>query len=176
MIDNRGLWIAAASAAVLGITLLVGPHLVDQGGDTDRAHVSAEATARPAAGPIALPSASTSPVPSPSIASQLPKPPAPAWQPVATGFARDFTNPGTGHADWLARVSRWTSDYLTSQYKRTDGHRIPVATLTGITAVSTGETTVDFRAAYDTGLTLNCRAELGPTGWRIARAMPAKLS
>lgn len=177
MIDNRGLWIAAASAAVLGITLLVGPQLVGKPA-SDQARLPGEATARPTAPTTAgLPTAGasipSSPVPSSPVASQSAKPPAPPWQPVATAFARDFTNPGTGHADWLARVSRWTSDYLTSQYQRTDEHRIPVASLTGIMTVTAGETTVDFRASYNTGLKLDCRAELGPTGWRVTRAQPA---
>lgn len=173
MIDIRGLWIAAASAAVLGITLLVGPHLVGSPSSGRAPEVTtrtgAPATTRPPSAPA---SATPSPVTLPPVASQLPKPPAPPWQPVATGFARDFTNPGTGHADWLARVTRWTSEYLTSQYQRTDERRIPVASLTSITTVSAGETTVDVLASYSTGLKLICRVELGPTGWKVTRADP----
>lgn len=174
MIDIRGLWIAAVSAAVLGITLLVGPHLV---GNPSSGRSPDEVTTRPsepasARTPGAAASATPSPMTLPPVASQLPKPPAPPWQPVATGFARDFTNPGTGRVDWLARVSRWTSEYLTGQYERTDEHRIPVASLTGITTVSAGETTVDVRATYNTGLKLICRVELGPTGWKVTKADP----
>jgi len=173
VIDNRGLWIAAASAAVLGITLLVGPLLVGEA-PSEAPVASTEATTGPPSLVPSTPLASPPPTALPTqLPSQRPQPPAPAWQPVATGFARDFTNPGTGHADWLARVSRWTSDYLASQYARTDPHRIPVATLTGITTITAGETTVDFRASYDTGPALNCRVEIGPTGWKVTRALPA---
>ena len=118
----------------------------------------------------------TEPAATPSSAAPVesPRTPQPPWQPVAAGFARDFTRLGTGQADWHTRVSRWTSPYLTQQYEKTDPHRIPAASLTRLTTVAVGRTTVDFRASYDTGLTLACRVELGPTGWKLTRVLPTQ--
>lgn len=175
---GRWLWVAAAGAAVLGIALLVGPRIF--AGAAPSRSANSAASSSPAVStplPVNRPSAGPSPsaplVPSDAPATGLPKPPAPSWQPVAVGFARDFTSPGTGHADWLARVSRWTSDYLAGQYQQTDPHRIPTGALTSLMTVTPGESSVDFLASYDTGLKLACRVELGPTGWKVTRAQPA---
>ncbi|MDP9240460.1 MAG: hypothetical protein M3O55_07450 [Actinomycetota bacterium] len=184
MTRNRGLWAAVAAAAAIGVALLLPTHHL--------AHPQAPAGRQPAGAPSQVlaapangngsPAAAGSPAPSvsPSIkpASEPARPAAEAlWRPVAAGFARDFADPGTGSetdkADWLARVGRWTTPYLIDQYRQTDPHRIPTATLRSIKPIATGETTVSFVAAYDTGLTLDCRVELGPTGWKVTTASPA---
>jgi len=183
--STRHLWVAAATAGTIGVVLLGAPGLAPRPAP-DRPHPVAHATPgvpetagsggaaipQPSSTPSSVPSALPSASPSPSAAA-LPTPTGPPWDPVATGFARDFTRPGAGHPDWLARVSRWTSDYLAGQYQHTDSHRIPVATLHRITPVTISETIVDFLAFYDTGLRLAGRVELGPAGWQVTSAQPA---
>jgi hypothetical protein len=177
---NRALWVAAAAAAVTGVVLLL-PSRHSHGPAARPAAEPTHAAQRiapgaPVAGSGGRPAATVRSSPSPSI-SPASEPVAPAaearWRPVATGFARDFADPGTGQADWLARVRRWTTPYLARQYQQTDPHRIPAATLTTIAPVAAGETIVSFIASYDTGLRLACRIELGPTGWKVTSAAPA---
>ncbi|SHN88990.1 hypothetical protein SAMN05660350_04982 [Geodermatophilus obscurus] len=92
------------------------------------------------------------------------------WRPVVTGFATDFTQPGP---DWGTRVTRWTSDYLTAEYRQMDLARIPVAGLLGIEVRVAGEFLIDVVADYDTGLQLVIRAEASAAGWTVTRLQPA---
>lgn len=93
-------------------------------------------------------------------------------QQVANGFAVDFANPGSGQADWLARVSRWTGPYLTQQLGRTDWTRVPAAQLTTLRPVATGLVVVDLVAVYDTGLEVGTRVERTESGWKVTTFQP----
>ncbi len=189
MIGVRALWWAAAGCAAVGLVLLL---------TSDRSparapwvHAAATGAQRVAPGSPAQPAPGNGPraghrsagptgtSPSPSI-SPAGEPPAPVadvrWRPVATGFARDFAHPGSGAADWLARVRRWTSPYLAEQYRHTDPYRIPSGSLVTVEPAAKGDTVVTFVATYDTGLSLTCRVELGPTGWKVTSAAPATRS
>lgn len=180
---NRGLWAAAAVAAVIGVALLLpsrGHHPAQGAAGRQPAATQSQAPGVPATQSSSSPAVQGGASPSPSIspASEPVRPAAEAlWGPVATGFARDFADPGSGsdssNVDWLARVGRWITPYLAEQYRQTDPHRIPTATLRSIKAIATGETIVSFVATYDTGLTLDCRVEFGPTGWKVTTATPA---
>lgn len=180
MTGNRGLWAAAVAAALLGIALLLPRHhLGTPAAAPLPGRTSVPANSPVPGGPAPRPTRSAAPAgaasPSASIfpAGEPGGPAADAqWRPVATGFARDFADPGTGHADWLARVRRWTTPYLAAQYQRTDPYRIPAATLTAVKPIAVGATTVSYVASYDNGLTLACRVELGPTGWKVTGAQP----
>jgi hypothetical protein len=173
------LWAAAAAAAVLGGGLLLTQHTSGVPGRPPLAAQPHRAAHSPAPAVPAPKRAGQSPTPASPTASFSPatEPVTPAaealWLPVATAFARDFANPGTGHTDWVARVRRWTSGYLAGQYQQTDPHRIPAATLLAVKPVAAGGTSVTFVASYDTGLTLTGRVELGPTGWKVTSAQPA---
>ncbi|PZS31674.1 MAG: hypothetical protein DLM59_09555 [Pseudonocardiales bacterium] len=181
MTGNRTLWMAAAGAALVGVALLLPshPHAHHHAGVVPGHPAAAQSRAPAAPGaratsPVAPAGAAPTPTASMSPAAEPVRPAAEAlWKPVATGFARDFATPGAGPSDWLARVRRWTTPYLADQYRQTDPHRIPSATLTSVTPVATGGTIVTFTAVYDTGLTLDCRVELGPTGWKVTAATPA---
>lgn len=96
-----------------------------------------------------------------------------AWQPVVDGFTADFTDPGAGHADWLARISRWTTTDLATQHALTAPERIPVAALRQLTLLSVGDDVVDVLAEYDNDLTLVIRAQASPQGWQITAVQPA---
>lgn len=184
------LWMAAAGAAVVGVLLLQSPTTQPPTGPS-----GATATTAPAAtGSAAVPShvdgsahahepeaLGSPPVTEPQPATSLSGPPptaeplpAPPWQPTARGFASAFTQPGSSQDDWLARVTPWTSTYLTGQYQLADHRRLPTAMLLELTATATGETSVEFLATYDTGLKLLCRAELEPSGWKIIAAEPVR--
>lgn len=93
------------------------------------------------------------------------------WRPVLTGFATDFAQPGP---DWSTRVIRWTSDYLTEQYRQLPLDRVPAGSLQGLEVVVTGEAVVDVIAVYDTGLRLAIRAENSAEGWKVAKVEPAE--
>ena len=111
-------------------------------------------------------SAAPSVVPRTSAAAATPDP----RLTVVNGFAADFTRPGP---DWVARTTRWTSEYLTDQFGQVDQTRVPVAALLSVDIHSSGEYSVDAAASYDTGLVLLIRAELSPTGWVITTVRPA---
>lgn len=96
----------------------------------------------------------------------------PPWRAVVDGFAVDFTSPGAGRDDWLARVSRWTTPELAAGLADTAPERIPDARLEHVTALSTGDVVVDVLAEYDTGLQLVIRAQTGPAGWLVTLAEP----
>jgi len=109
-------------------------------------------------------------VPAPTTASAIPLP---AWEVVINGFAVDFTHPGAGHDDWLARVSTWSSDELAASLAQTAPERIPDAHLEHLTPLATGDVVVDVLAEYDTGLQLVIRAQTGPAGWHVTFAEPS---
>jgi hypothetical protein len=95
------------------------------------------------------------------------------WRPVASGFARDFADPGRGLADWRQRVGRWVTDYLAEQYRHTARYRIPVAHLTGVSGPPEPSQAVTATATYDTGLTLSLQLEVFPEkGWKVSRVTP----
>lgn len=95
------------------------------------------------------------------------------WRPVATGFARDFADPGRSLADWRRRVGRWVTDYLAEQYEQTARYRIPVANLTALSGPDEPSQAVTAVAMYDTGLTLGLQLEVFPEqGWKVTRVTP----
>ena len=182
---RRGALIPAAAAAALaiaGAALVFGP----SSGTPSAVHDS------PAGQSLAQPIAPTA-APSPTPAAEQPDAsrsapdtaateaagePAPTyppgqepWRPVLTGFATDFAQPAP---DWSTRVTAWTTDYLSEQYRQLPLDRAPAATLQDLEVVVSGEAVVDAIAVYDTGLRLAIRAETSAEGWKVAKVEPTE--
>ena len=182
----RGALIPAAAAvglAIVGAVALLGP-------DVGTPSPPRDGQAAPSPAQLAGPTSVTAPPSSPATAADPPAPaPEPSgagapsaeaggepeptypagqepWRPVVTGFATDFAQPAP---DWSTRVIRWTTAYLTEQYRALPLERVPAATLQDVEVVATGETVVDVIAVYDTELQLIIRVENSPEGWKVAK-------
>lgn len=95
------------------------------------------------------------------------------WRPVLTGFATDFTRRGTGTKDWAKRLSRWTTPQLAQAYAAVDPRRVPTGKLVAVDVADVGAYTLSFTARYDSGLTVQGQAALGPDRWQVTTAQPA---
>lgn len=186
---RRGALIPAAAAVTLAIAGTVMVFSPDVGSpspsqDSQASQFLAQpVTPTPTSSPMSAASQSTAAVePDPSASGEeahgVAGEPAPTyppgqepWRPVLTGFATDFAQPGP---DWSTRVIRWTSDYLTEQYRQLPLDRVPTGSLQGLEVVVTGEAVVDVIAVYDTGLRLVIRAENSAEGWKVAKVEPAE--
>jgi len=182
---RRGVLIPAAAAAALAISgaaLVFGPDsgspsvVSDSQAGQSLAQPKAP-TLTPPTTPAAGQSDATKPAPG-TAAEEAAGEPAPTyppeqepWRPVLTGFATDFAQPAPG---WSARVTRWTSDYLSEQYRQLPLDRVPAAALQDLQVVVAGEAVVDAIAIYDTGLRLAIRAENSAEGWKVAKVEPTE--
>ena len=180
--------VAAVGLAVVGAVTLLGP-------DVGAPSSPGDGQAVPSLAQPAAPTSAPPPPPSPAPAADPPAPtPEPSdggtageeaagepeptyaagqepWRPVVTGFATDFAQPAP---DWSTRVIRWTTAYLTEQYRALPLERVPAATLQDVEVVATGEAVVDVIAVYDTELRLIIRVENSPEGWKVAKVEPAE--
>lgn len=174
----RGPAVAAVAAAAIAAVLLFRPAsdgAAPAPGVEPLAHSAPGKTSPPSPQQDGTPSSTavTATPPAPSVPPNMGSPTATPdpRQTVLTGFAIDFARPGP---DWVARTTRWTSDYLTEQFGQIDQTRVPAATLLSVEIHSGGEYSVDAAASYDTGLVLLMRAELTPAaGWVITTVRPA---
>ena len=187
---RRGALVPAAAAvglAIVGAVTLLGPDVGapsppgDGQAGTSLAQLAAPTPAPPPPSPApATDPPSTARVPSDASAAGEEaagehEPTYPTgqepWRPVVTGFATDFAQPAP---DWSTRVIRWTSDYLTEQYRALPLERVPAATLQDVEVVATGEAVVDVIATYDTELRLIIRVEKSAEGWKVAKVESAE--
>jgi hypothetical protein len=184
---RRGALIPAAAAAALaiaGTALVFGPSSGSPSPAPD-SPASQSLAQPPAPTPTLSPTpaggqpATSEPAPSaPALGAEAAGEPAPTyppgqepWLPVLTGFATDFTQPAP---DWSTRVLRWTSDYLSEQYRQLPLDRVPAAALQDLQVVVSGEAVVDAIAVYDSGLRLAIRAENSAEGWKVAKVEPTE--
>ena len=185
---RRGALVPAAVAATLaiaGIVLVFGPNgeAPAPGPDSQAGQSLAQpsgSTSQPSLTPAGGQPATSGPATSSSapMAEEAAGEPAPTyppgqepWRPVLTGFATDFAQPAP---DWSTRVLRWTSDYLSEQYRQLPLDRVPAAALQDLQVVVSGEAVVDAIAVYDTGLRLAIRAENSAEGWKVAKVEPTE--